>query len=55
MMRLNFTTDHRTAAIQTKYRDEIKNNTNYLPCVLLINEQIYFNTSNNVADLCVLT
>lgn len=47
MMSLNFTTDHRAATIQTKYRDEIKNNTNYLPCVLLINEQIYFNTSNN--------
>lgn len=47
MMSLNFISDNRANHIQTKYRDEIKSSTNYLPCVLLINEQIYFNTGHN--------
>ena len=47
MMQLNFNQNKKTDLIQSKYRDEIKENKEYLPCVLLINEQIYANTSNN--------
>ncbi|MFV5548128.1 AAA family ATPase [Acinetobacter oleivorans] len=47
MMKLVFLNDHRTTSIQEEYRDELKNNKEFLPCVLLINEQIYANTSNN--------
>jgi len=47
MMSLKFENSQKTTTIQAKYRDEIKSNLNYLPCVLLINEQIYFNTTNN--------
>ena len=50
MMSLNFVNDPRTAHIQTKYRDEIKHNTNYLPCVLFINEQIHFNFRKNESE-----
>ena len=52
MMGLNFTNRSQPITnILEKYRDEIKDDSNFLSTVLFINEKIYHTTKNDIENL----